>query len=66
MCELYDLQDDPGQTMNRSRDPGLEKAQAELQARLFAWSTLGENRWRAEGQGLGYSAKWYCRSQIAC
>lgn len=49
MCELYDLQEDPGERINRIQDPGLAKVEADLRARLFAWFDPGENRWREGG-----------------
>lgn len=35
--ELYDLQEDPGETVNRISDPSLEQVGEDLRQRLFAW-----------------------------
>ena len=36
--ELYNLQDDPGETVNRARDPGTRKIRRELYRRLWTFA----------------------------
>ncbi|UCG50224.1 MAG: sulfatase-like hydrolase/transferase [Phycisphaerales bacterium] len=41
--ELYDLQADPGESVNRVNEPGLKKECSRLQDRLFAWYNPRQN-----------------------
>jgi choline-sulfatase len=45
--ELYDLQADPGENVNRARDAGLQKTRDELRGRLMAWYDPAKNPYRA-------------------
>lgn len=40
-AQLFDLEDDPGETVNRAEDPALSDTRRELQARVFAgWDPI--------------------------
>ncbi|MDH7571689.1 MAG: hypothetical protein QHJ73_19085, partial [Armatimonadota bacterium] len=41
--ELYDLQLDPGETLNRAAHAGYAAERADLQRRLFTWYALSED-----------------------
>jgi choline-sulfatase len=46
--ELYDLQADPGEMINRAGDSGLKQIQTDLHDRLMAWYDPAENAFRPE------------------
>ena len=41
--ELYDLESDPGENVNRARDAGLKKVRDEMHDHLFAWYDPANN-----------------------
>ena len=44
--ELYDLEADPGENVNRARDAGLKKVHDEMRDRLVAWYDPAKNPYR--------------------
>jgi arylsulfatase A-like enzyme len=44
--ELYDLEADPGEFVNRINDPALDAVRRDLHDRLFAWYDPRTNRYR--------------------
>jgi choline-sulfatase len=50
LAELYDLEDDPGERVNRSGDPSLSKVEKNLRDQLFAWYDPGANPFKKSGQ----------------
>lgn len=48
MDELYDLEADPGECVNRIDDPALHTVQRELRERLLAWYDPARNPYRGQ------------------
>jgi choline-sulfatase len=44
--ELYDLESDPGEKINRGADPGMSKIRSELHDRLVSWYDPARNPYR--------------------
>jgi choline-sulfatase len=44
--ELYDLEADPGENVNRAREAGLKKVRDDMHDRLFAWYDPAKNPYR--------------------
>ena len=47
--ELYDLEADPGENVNRGGDAGMGKVRSELHDRLVAWYNPTKNPYRPRG-----------------
>jgi choline-sulfatase len=49
--ELYDLEADPSENVNRAGDAGMKKARDEMRNRLFAWYDPARNPYKPRKQG---------------
>jgi choline-sulfatase len=47
--ELYDLEADPGENVNRAREAAMKKVRDEMHDRLFAWYDPAKNPYRRKG-----------------